>query len=173
MANISIYISDDLKDRMSRVQTNWSDVCRRAIEAELDLLEANGGQPAVETPADTDNWKQIAFDEPLLRKDVVIKPSMSPNYSGTTPKEVAVLSSWIAELHKAVRNTGSGGARVSHLLEGNYPVEVLIPGRSWLSGHMKLEQRIVFSYPASEESLCTQEAEQDPSQVAMEGLWQD
>lgn len=158
---------------MSRVQTNWSDVCRRAIDAELTRLEANNGQPAAETPADTANWKQIRFDEPLLEKGVVIKPSKPPNHSGPLPKEVEVLSSWVAELHRIIGNTAVSSSRVSLLLEGSYPVEILIPGRPWLSGQLKLEQQIIFSYPASEESISASESEGETPQVSVEGLWQD
>lgn len=158
---------------MSRVETNWADICRRAIEAELARIEANNGQQAAEPPADTENWKQITFDEPLLEKGVVMKPSMAPNYSGPTPKEVVVLASWINDLHRAIGATGVGGARISQLIEGSYPAEVLIPGRPWLSGRLKLEQQVVFSYPPSEESVFSQESTGERSQVTVEGLWQD
>lgn len=66
MANIEIYVADDLKDRMSQVQTNWSEVCRRAIEAELSRVEAENNQPAVEPVSETEGWKQIPFDQRLL-----------------------------------------------------------------------------------------------------------
>lgn len=153
MASINIYVTDEFKERMTRVEANWSEVCRRAIEAELNRLETTHEQSAAELPSDTENWKQITFTQDLLDQGVVIKPSMAPNYSGTPVKEVAVLSSWLADINKAIGGTGVGGARINQLLEGNYPAQILMPGKSWLSGQLKLIQQLVFSYPSSEESV--------------------
>jgi post-segregation antitoxin (ccd killing protein) len=153
MASINIYVTEDFKERMTRVETNWSEVCRRAIEAELSRLETTDHQPTAELPPNAENWKQITFTEDLLEQGVVIKPSMAPNYSGTPVKEVAVLSSWLADINKAIGNTGVGGARISQLLEGSYPVQLLMPGKSWISGRLKLIQQLAFSYPSSEESV--------------------
>ncbi len=150
MASINIYVTDELKERMSHVESNWSEVCRRAIEAELNRLAVES-EPSQETSKEEKDWKQIVFTPTLLDQGVVIKPSMAPNYSGSTPKEVTNLSTWIKDINKAIGPSGVGGARISQLLDGTYPAGILIPGRPWLSGRLKLEQQFVFSYPPSEE----------------------
>ncbi|MBW4474744.1 MAG: hypothetical protein KME45_30850 [Stenomitos rutilans HA7619-LM2] len=152
MASINIYVTDDLKERMSHVAANWSEVCRRAIEAELNRSTGDE-QPTLGTPQDIEDWKQIAFDQNLLAQGIVIKPSMAPNYSGSTPKGVTDLSGWLDDINKAIGPTGVGGARISQLLEGSYPAGILIPGRPWLSGRLKLEQKLIFNYPPTEESI--------------------
>lgn len=151
MASINIYVTDDLKERMGNVTTNWSEVCRRAIEAELNRL-AESEQPNIEYQ-DTKNWKQVTLDQNLLEQGVVMKPSMAPGYSGSTPKEVTTVSSWLKEINETIGRSGVGGAQISQLLEGTYPAGLLIPGRPWLSGQLKLEQKLVFIYPPSEESV--------------------
>lgn len=78
---------------------------------------------------------------------------MAPNYTGTSPKEVTDLSTWINDINKAIGPSGVGGARISDLLNGTYPAGILIPRRPWLLGRLKLEQRFVFSYPLSEETV--------------------
>jgi post-segregation antitoxin (ccd killing protein) len=35
MPALNIYVTDDLKRRMTKINANWSDVCRKAIETEL------------------------------------------------------------------------------------------------------------------------------------------
>lgn len=152
MASINIYVADEFKERMAQVEANWSEVCRRAIEAELNRLTAENEPATSAVDQDNENWKQITFDQTLLEQGTVIKPSMSPNYSGPTPKEVTILSTWIKDIQVAIGRSTAAGARLSQLLDGTYSAEILIPGRPWLSGQLKLEQRLVFSYPSSEGS---------------------
>ncbi|KAM3092077.1 hypothetical protein ACKFKG_23510 [Phormidesmis sp. 146-35] len=153
MASINIYVTDELKEQMGGVETNWSEVCRRAIESELErlTLEAEVSDPP--STEGNEDWKQIAFNQSLLDQGVIIKPSMAPNYTGTSPKEVTNLSTWLNDINKAIGTPGVGGAQISQLLDGTYPAGILIPGRPWLSGRLKLQQRFVFSYPPSEETV--------------------
>lgn len=146
MASINIYVTDALKERMGQVEANWSEVCRRAIEAELTRLANGSGQPSELATTETADWKQLVFDTPLVDQGVVLK--VAP---GNPP--VVLLADWLERVNQQIGTMSINGGSFGQLLGGTFPTGLLIPGRPWLSGSLKVEQRLVFSYPPSEESV--------------------
>lgn len=149
MASINIYVTDELKERMSRVEANWSEVCRRAIEVELNQVAAESGAllSAATQPSETENWQQIIFDQPTSETSIVIKPSITPQYAGVTPLEVMMLSSWFSGIRQQIGQVNMNGVRFSELLQGTYATSLLLPGQPWCSGQLKVEQQLIFKHP--------------------------
>lgn len=147
MASMNIYVTDDLKERMTQVQANWSEVCRRAIEAELTRLSNGSGETAIPATAETADWKSLTLDEDLINQGVVIKPSKAAD----TP--VVLLTDWFRTVNENIGRMTINGGHFRQVVDGTFSAGLLIPGRPWLSGRLKVEQRLVFSYPPSEESV--------------------
>jgi hypothetical protein len=147
MASINIYVPDELKERMGQVEANWSEVCRRVIEAELTKVANGSSHPPVPTSTETADWKSLEFDSPLVDQGVVLKMVLPAN------PPVVLLSEWLKAVNQRIGSVQVHGGHFHHVLEGTFPVDVLMPGRPWLSGRLKVEQRLVLSYPPSEESV--------------------
>ena len=148
MASMNIYVTDELKDRMGKVEANWSEVCRRAIEAELTRLANGSGQPSEAATTETADWKSLAFDSPLVDQGAVLK---LPTPGSNPP--VVLLADWLASTNQQTGRMSINGGHFNQVLDGTFSTGLLLPGRSWLSGRLKVEQRLVFSYPPSEESV--------------------
>lgn len=147
MASINIYVADALKDRMGQVEANWSEVCRRAIEAELTRLANGSGEPSAPSTTETADWKQLVFDTPLVDQGVVLKLPTPAN------PPVVLLADWLTSTNQQLGRMTINGGHFRQALDGIFLTGLLIPGRPWLSGRLKVEQRLVFSYPPSEESV--------------------
>lgn len=147
MASMNIYVTDELKERMSQVEANWSEVCRRAIEAELTRLANGSGETTLPSTTETADWKSLPLDEDLINQGVVIKPSKPAN------PPVVLLTDWLNTVNESIGKMTINGGQFRQIVDGTFATGLLIPGRPWLSGRLKVEQRLVFSYPPSEESV--------------------
>ncbi|MEO0851973.1 MAG: hypothetical protein AAFY15_00515 [Cyanobacteria bacterium J06648_11] len=150
MASINIYVSDELKERMQQATANWSEVCRAAIEAEIARVEslkksANGDS------SDTEDWVSESVGD-LALSDSIIKPVVNKAQLKTDE-----LDHWRKEFNKRLSTNllthrldperGTGG----HMLNGSTRAAILVPGRQWLTGRLKMTYRLDFLYPEPEQ----------------------
>jgi hypothetical protein len=137
MASINIYVSEDLKERMAKVDANWSEICRGAIEAELHRLEQN---PAVPPPSD----KTVAafpITQHIIDQGTIIR--LTPQ-GRNQKQQVLEISQWLENVRQSVAGSYAVCERAGKLLTGDYESELLIPGYPWYSGEMKLDLKFTF-----------------------------
>ena len=160
MASINIYVPDDLKAQMANVEANWSEICRAAIEAELDRLQV-ASIPQDRGAADVakgDRLVSIPFDQRLVAKTAIIKFNERRNNRVATA--VIDIGDWLGKVKETVRHMSIVGGKMSDLLDGSYDADMLIPGEPWRSGHLHLNLQVSFVYSLPEEEHVTvQDAE--------------
>ncbi|WP_228015664.1 GIY-YIG nuclease family protein [Synechocystis salina] len=148
MPALNVYVTDDLKRRMAKVDANWSDICRKAIEGELSRRENKGlGSLNIE---DVKEWITEELDPFSEHNSVVIKPYL--HTTGKVSSEVKILSQFyeeiISEVKKYYLNSIKGN--FSLLLENKHQVDLLFPGREWISGTLGLRFSLLLNTPKEE-----------------------
>ena len=160
MASINIYVPDDLKAQMANVEANWSEICRAAIEAELDRLEVAPIPPrrGAADVAKGDRLVSIPVDQRLVAKTAIIK--FNDKRYNRASATVIDIGDWLSKVKGTVRSTSTVGGKMSDLLDGRYDADMLIPGEPWRSGHLHLDLQFSFVYSLPEEEHVTvQDAE--------------
>lgn len=149
MPALNVYVTDDLKSRMAKVDANWSDICRKAIETEL-LRRENKGLGSLDIE-DVKEWITEELDPLSEHGSVVVKPYL--HTKGKAANEVKILSQFyeeiISEVKKYYLNSIKGN--FSLLLEDKYQVDLLFPGREWISGALGLQLSLLLNTPKEEE----------------------
>ncbi len=74
MSDLSIYLTEEFKERMSQFNDNWAAICRKAIEAELLRLEAE--KEAKIESNQSNNWVTKRLD-PETFKIIIISDRRS------------------------------------------------------------------------------------------------
>ncbi|TVQ18394.1 MAG: hypothetical protein EA367_14920 [Leptolyngbya sp. DLM2.Bin15] len=151
MASINIYVPDDLKAQMANVEANWSEICRAAIEAELDRLEVAPIPPRRGTADVTngDRLVSIPVDQRLVAKTAIIK--FNDKRYNRVSATVIDIGDWLSKVKGTVRSMSTVGGKISDLLDGRYDADMLLPGEPWRSGHFKLDLKFSFVYSLPEE----------------------
>lgn len=148
MPALNIYVTEELKRRMSNVDANWSEICRQAIEIEL-LRQENQGLPPFKVN-DVKDWATEMLEPFNQHKNVVIKPYL--HMEGKKNQEVKVLSHFyeetISELSNYYIHTLKG--KFGDLISGKHLVDLLFPGREWLSGTIQMKLQLLFNLPKKE-----------------------
>ncbi|HEY9817715.1 MAG TPA: hypothetical protein V6D20_18205, partial [Candidatus Obscuribacterales bacterium] len=148
-------VPDDLKAQMANVEANWSEICRAAIEAELDRLEVAPIPPGRDAAdvANGDRLVSIPFDQCLVAKTAIIKFNERRNNRVATA--VIDIGDWLGKIRETVRPMSIVGGKMSDLLDGSYDADMLIPGEPWRSGHLRLNLQVSFVYSLPEEEHVT------------------
>jgi hypothetical protein len=144
MASINIYINDDLKEEMALVETNWSEVCRQAIN--LEITKSKTGEMTYEPKNFNEgNWNYSSFEENFNNDNVIIKPYIEH----TNPKlrnTVKVASQWLEEIKRELAIARLDGNSLGEFFQGVRKIEVLEPGKPWKTGHLKINYHIDFYF---------------------------
>ncbi len=139
MPTITIDVTDDLQEQMSTVQANWSEICRRAIEAEIAHQKTQQQDQTIGAPPGK-QWMEEPLDH--YRSDKVIA-----RYGNRG--ELKSADVWISELIKVVNNSqfhlGTSYSMSSLLGEG-VPVQLLGPGKDWAAGNVRLNVQWILRY---------------------------
>ncbi|MBE9195104.1 GIY-YIG nuclease family protein [Synechocystis sp. LEGE 06083] len=145
MPALNVYVTDDLKSRMAKVDANWSDICRKAIEIEL-LRRENKGASSLNIE-DIKEWITEDLDPLNEHSSVVIKPYL--HTKGTSVNQVKVLSQFYEEIVSETRNVylNSLKGNFKLLLDETHQVDLLFPGREWISGTLGLKFNLQLNIP--------------------------
>lgn len=120
MATLTIEIPDILHEQMAHVDLNWSEICSRAISAELN-------SPPQSPAAITDCW----IDTATLPTSTVIKPFGVPDEVMIHPRSlVNELSAWIKTIEAKIP-VANQNYLPSELLDKEVLTKTLEPGSHW------------------------------------------
>ncbi|WP_019501589.1 GIY-YIG nuclease family protein [Pseudanabaena sp. PCC 6802] len=155
MPALNIYVTDELKDRMNKVDANWSEICRRAIEVELLRFEEQASHQF--ELVEVKEWISESLDPTSVHSNVVVKPFL--HKTDSSKNEVKVLLDFytelMSELHKFHLTTLKGN--LGNLLEVKHRADVLFPGRDWLSGSLGIKLQMCFNHPVTSTQKLTLE----------------
>ena len=145
MPALNVYVTDDLKARMGKVNTNWSEVCRQAIE--LELLRLEGKTLSKIALSDVKDWISEHLEPTSIHKNVVVKPYLHKD--DKTYNDVKVLLDFYTQLTSDLRNCYLNTLKGSfgNLLDGKHHADILFPGRDWLSGNLGIKLELYFNFP--------------------------
>ncbi|MFQ3584166.1 MAG: hypothetical protein SNJ85_04425 [Cyanobacteriota bacterium] len=148
MATLNIYVPEDLKERMSKVEANWSEICRKAIVQELQRLE-EAQSPSPSKPLKAKEWVCELLDP---SPDIDGKKAIVKYLTHKQKDSVVTLEQFTKSLEKNLQDIYINFAEVywRELLIANYPVEILFPGRDWLRGNLKFKYEFYLKYPKPE-----------------------
>lgn len=150
MPALNIYVTDHLKRRMAKVDTNWSEICRKAIETEL--LRRENKVLSSFNIEDVKEWITEELDPLNEHSGVVIKPYLHTN--GKNQNQVKILSQFYEEMICEVRRSylNSIQGTVQALVDGKHQVDLLFPGREWISGTLGLKLSLLLNTPKKTET---------------------
>ncbi len=143
MSDLNIYLADAVKKRMSQFDCSWSEICYKAIEAELLRLEAE--QEARIQANKSHNWEAKRLN-PETFDDAVIQPCLKNN---NCRNKVKMLSDLHDNLIRELENCylSSLNCKLSNLIHEECQVKILFPGRDWQIGNLQLDFQLYFKYP--------------------------
>jgi hypothetical protein len=153
MASMNIYLPDELKERMSKVDANWSELCQEAIENALHQLEtgvSESSEMALYRPGTKDQWATIPITQHLKDQGSIVR---LPELKTRPQQDVMSLSDWVGRIHTNVSASSAITGRGDKLLDGSYELDLLIPGQPWRCGQMSLDLNFTFHYDPFEDEM--------------------
>jgi hypothetical protein len=144
MASINIYINDSLKEEMSLVEANWSEICRQAIKSEMLRLK---GDEIIYEPQNfsQDKWDFCSFEANFNNDSVIIKPYVD-HPDPQLRKTVKVASQWLADVKRELAIARVDGNSLGEFFQGMRRIEILEPGKTWRSGYLQISFQLNFYY---------------------------
>ena len=145
MPALNIYVSEDLKRRMAKIDANWSEVCRKAIETEL--LRRENKELSSFNIEDIKEWITEELDPNNEHSSVVIKPYL--HTKGKNINQVKILSQFYEEIISELKNIHlrSTQNNFGEILDDKHQVELLFPGREWIAGTLGLKISLLLNTP--------------------------